>query len=431
VDSVWIYGALLIAIWGAYGARRALRHRRSRAAHGASVREGMTEPPSLHPVIDPARCLGCGACVPACPEGDVLGMIDGRAVLVEPTRCIGHGACREACPTNAITLVFGSATRGVEIPLVNAAFETSVPGVFIAGELGGMGLIRNAIEQGRRAIDSIRERNGKRDPSLLDVLIVGAGPAGLSASLAAKAHGLRFVTIEQDGIGGCVGHYPRGKVVMTAPAELPIIGRIRFSEIGKEELLEFWRDVERRAGLDIRYGERLEDVRRNADHFEAGTSRTVYAARNILLAIGRRGTPRKLGVPGEDRTKVVYRLVDPEQYRERKVLVVGGGDAALEAAASVAEAGAAAVALSYRATAFTRARPANRQRIEQLAGSGRVRVVLGSEVEAIHDDHVVLRHDGAVERIGNDAVIVCAGGVLPTTLLERIGVRTEVKHGTA
>jgi thioredoxin reductase/ferredoxin len=430
MEAAWIYGVVLAAIWFAYGLHRTRRDRRGREIRESSVQAGLVEPPSLHPVVDPARCLGCGACVAACPEGGVLGMIDGRAALVEPTRCIGHGACREACPTDAISLVFGTATRGVDIPIVDRDFQTNVPGVFIAGELGGMGLIRNAIEQGRRAVDSVRARiRDSECGEALDLVIVGAGPAGLSASLAAKAHGLRFVTIEQESLGGCVAHYPRAKIVMTAPAELPIVGRVRFSEIGKEALLAFWRDTERRTGLQIRYGERLEAVRKRDDRFEISTTRNLYEARNVLLAIGRRGTPRTLDVPGESLAKVVYRLSDPEQYRGLDVLVVGGGDSALEAAIAVADAGAATVVLSYRGDAFTRARAVNRARVEDLAAQRRVRVALGSSVEEIGDDYVVLSLRERREHLPNHAVIVCAGGVLPTALLERIGIRVETKHG--
>ena len=147
------YAVPLIAIWTVYVSMRKRRDARGRSKHAESIEAGLTEPTSLHPLIDPARCLGCGACARACPEGDVLGIINGKAVLVEPTSCIGHGACKTACPTHAITLVFGSETRGVDLPRVGPDFQTSVPGLFIAGELGGMGLIRNAIEQGRQAIE--------------------------------------------------------------------------------------------------------------------------------------------------------------------------------------------------------------------------------------------------------------------------------------
>jgi thioredoxin reductase/NAD-dependent dihydropyrimidine dehydrogenase PreA subunit len=430
----WItltFVALTAATCGVYLWRALAAERESRAARDAAMDAGLTEPPSLHPLIDGSRCIGCGSCVTACPEGGVLGLIGGKAELIEPALCIGHGECRTACPTEAIELVFGTERRGMDIPHVRGNFETNVPGLFIAGELGGMGLIRNAIEQGRQAIESIRRLASETTDGVLDVVIVGAGPAGIAASLAAKQHGLRFVTVEQDTLGGTVAQFPRGKLVMTAPAELPLVGRMYFRETTKEELLRFWTEVERRTRLDIHYGERVDAVERQPCGFAVRTSRGTHLARAVLLAIGRRGTPRKLGVPGEERPKVVYRLVDPAQYRGRRILVVGGGDSALEAAASVAGEAGTTVTISYRSEAFSRARSANRDRIEYLAERGRVQILLGSRILAIDEEHVDVEVTGGVRRIPNDAVIVCAGGILPTAFLESAGVAVETKHGTA
>jgi thioredoxin reductase (NADPH) len=426
-----LYAVPLIAIWTLYLGSRKRADTRSRSKHAEAMEAGLTEPVSLHPKIDLAKCLGCGACARACPEGDVLGTIDNRAVLVEPTSCIGHGACKTACPTEAITLVFGSETRGVDLPRVGPDFQTNVPGLFIAGELGGMGLIRNAIEQGRQAIDSVRQLNTIGRPDILDVIIVGAGPAGFSASLAASAHKLRFVTLEQETFGGTVAHYPRGKVVMTEPATLPLVGRVPFKEVSKEKLLAFWRQAADKTGLRIRYGERVETIARAPPGFVVRTTSGRYQSRFVLLAIGRRGTPRKLDVPGEELPKVVYRLLDAEQYRGQHVLVVGGGDTALEAAATIAEERGTTVVLSYRGAAFGRAKPKNRSRVEAAVQTGALTLMLNSHVKAIGHQHVQIECDGRRLSLRNDAVIVCAGGILPTAFLKSVGIDVETKYGTA
>jgi thioredoxin reductase/Pyruvate/2-oxoacid:ferredoxin oxidoreductase delta subunit len=431
VPRLFAYAAPMALIWGLYWYRRARSQRRSLQALAAANEAGLTEPPSLHPVIDPVLCIGCRSCVTACPEGDVLGVIDGKARLVNPTHCIGHGACKQACPMKAIELVFGSARRGVDIPVVSPEFETNVPGIFVAGELGGMGLIQNAIEQGRQAFGAIAKLPGIGEGPHLDVAIVGAGPAGLAASLAALERKARFVTLEQESIGGTVAHYPRGKIVMTRPVKLPIVGKTRFKETTKEALLSFWQDVERRAGLEVNYGERVESVTAQADGFLVRTSRDSYRARAVLLAIGRRGTPRKLGVPGEDLPKVVYRLIDPAQYDGKHVLVVGGGDSALEAAVALAERPATTVALSYRGAALARARQTNRERLRTAEENGRVAVLLESEVVRIGPMDVTIEQAGVSHTRANDAVIVCAGGILPTQFLREIGICVETKYGTA
>ncbi len=418
-------------IWGLYWSRRISVERRSARALEAAETAGLVEPPTLHPLINPRRCIGCRSCVTACPEGDILGIIDGKAKLINPTHCIGHGACQEACPVDAIELVFGTERRGVDIPFVSKSFETNVSGIFIAGELGGMGLIRNAIEQGRQAMGAITSRRSSISGTDLDVVIIGAGPAGFSASLAAMERRLRFVTLEQDSFGGTVAHYPRRKIVMTSPVDLPIVGKKRMRETTKEALLEFWQEVAGRTALEVRYGERVESVVRLGEGFLVETARGQYRTGAVLLAIGRRGTPRKLDVPGEELSKVVYRLIDPAQYRNKHVLVVGGGDSALEAAASIAAEDGSTVTLSYRGRAWSRARETNRARIQAAEASGRLRLLLNSEVVRITPKDATIEQQESALTLPNDAVIVCAGGILPTEFLRKIGVTVETKYGTA
>lgn len=431
----YLYLGFLGLIFFAYVARHLWRERLSKTKLQESLEAGLTEPASLHPLIDETKCIGCGSCVAACPEQPahhVLGLINRKAQLVSPTDCIGHGACQRACPMDAITLVFGTEKRGVDIPMVKPNFETNVPGIFIAGELGGMGLIKNAIEQGKQAMENVvKTIDTKSSGDIYDVVIIGAGPAGFAATLKAHEKGLRYLTVEQDSLGGTVFQFPRGKLVMTAPAELPLVGKMRFTEAQKEEILQFWQDVERKTKVRINYKEKVDSIVKKSDLLEVKTSKSCYSTKAVLLAIGRRGTPRKLGVPGEDLPKVVYRLIDPEQYRNQNVLVVGGGDSALEAAHSIAEQPGAKVTLSYRGEAFSRAKQKNRLKVEQMARQGLLEIIMKSNVISIAEESVTLIAGNQEMTLANDAVIVNAGGILPTGFLKEIGIDVETKYGTA
>ncbi len=430
MNYLMVYVVVALAVVTFYLVRRRRIYRTSAAELLESVKNGLNEPPSLHPVIHESLCVGSGACIKACPE-EALGMVAGKAVLVNAAACIGHGACHAACPHEAISLVFGTQKRGVDIPNVSPSFETNVRGIYVAGELGGMGLIRKAAEQGRQAIEALRKNNrGQFD---YDVVIVGCGPAGISAGLSAIQHKLRYKVIEQeDSIGGAVFHYPRQKVAMTAPVKLALVGTVKFSEVQKEKLLEFWQDVVRKTGLEIGFRECMEGIDRDGDGFVLRTAGGAkYNTRSVLLTMGRRGTPRKLNVPGEESPKVAYRLIDPQQYSGQSVLVVGGGDSALEAAIALAEQPAVDVILSYRSSAFSRVKQKNRARLGELQQVGRVLVLLSSTVKHIDAAEVAIEHNGVVHAYRNDAVIVCAGGLLPTPLLQEIGIEFSTKYGAA
>ncbi len=434
-----VYLVVLLIVASLLWVNRARKIRANTSIHEEAVQTGMITPPSLHPVIDHNRCIGCEACVHACPEfpaHKVLGVMHNKAHLISPTDCIGHGACKTACPEDAITLVFGTSERGVDIPKVTPTFQTNVPGIYIAGELGGMGLIRNATEQGRQAMNNLKKDKrlkGNSDADTLDVIVIGAGPAGLAATLSAHESSLRYRTIEQDSLGGTVAHFPRGKLVMTKPAVLPIVGEMPFTETDKETLMAFWQKVEKDTGIKIHYRERATEIVSHGDHFRVRTDKGSYKTKTILLALGRRGTPRQLGVDGESLPKVVYRLEDPAEYIGKKVLVVGGGDSALEAAISIAEEPDTQVSISYRSDAFSRAKPKNRERLEAAANNHNLSVFLSSNVKTISRDAVELNTGSSSEdtlSLDNDAVIVCAGGILPTEFLRKSGVLVETKYGT-
>jgi putative YpdA family bacillithiol system oxidoreductase len=292
-----------------------------------------------------------------------------------------------------------------------------------------MGLIRNAVTQGKQAMDDIASRSKNRDASVHDVVVVGAGPAGLSATLQAEKSGLRFVTVDQGDIGGTVLTYPRQKLVMTQPMEIPVYGKYSKRTIQKEELLDLWRDVIDRTGVEIRTEERLVEIVRPNGYFEVTTTRDRYTTRNVLLAIGRRGTPRKLDVPGENASKVTYQLLDPGQYQNKKLLVIGGGDSAVEAALALADENGAEVTLSYRNEAFSRVKEDNLERINHAIETGAVNMLFESRVTRITGTSVTLNHREEELDIPNDFVFVLIGGELPTPLLERIGIQIETKFG--
>lgn len=418
---------LMLALW------RQLRRFQKReaaalaAARHARVHTGEAEGPrAQHPRIDVTHCIGCGACVKACPEGEVLGVIAGKATLVHPQRCIGHGLCADACPVGAIEIVMAPPSLSADTPALTHELETSVPGLFVAGELGGLALIKNAVRQGRECVDTVAHR-GKRvggGAEVLDVCVVGAGPAGLSAALRAHELGLSYAALEQENLGGSVAKYPRQKLVLTSPFELPIYGAFKKLEISKESLLDLWARVVRETKLRIRTGEHVDHVAMDEEGtFSVETARSRYRARTVILAIGRRGTPRKLGIPGEDLPKLMYDLIDAESYQGKRLLVVGGGDSAVEAALGLAHQRGNRVTLSYRRDAFSRLKGRNEQRLAEAMRRRQLDVLFSSNPVEVRSETVVLEVRGQRREIGNDYVWVFAGGTPPSAFLSKIGVQ--------
>ena len=421
---------LLILIWTARSmvtTRRKLEQMREDLARATALG---AEPASLRPRINLDVCIGTDACVEACPEKDVIGLVDGQAHLVNPTSCIGHGECLRACPVDAIELVMGSEKRGIDIPLLESDFGTTVPGLHIAGELGGMGLIYNAMTQGMQCVEAILRDSPRRVDGIHQLVIVGAGPGGLAASLAALEAKLDFVTLDQDSVGGTVLHYPRNKIVMTRPVTLPLYGKVQVSSVRKESLLEVWYDILETTGLQVRTGEKVDAVTRRDDGVflveTAGGEQ--LSAQRVILAIGRRGTPRKLGIPGEELEKVTYRLLDADDYRGSRCLVVGGGDAGVEAAIALGEAGA-TTHLAHRRRVFDRIKAKNQSRLDEAVEKGRVKLLLEAKPQEISTDQVRIEAEGEVLTLPNDYVLVFAGGILPTAFLEAAGVEVQRFHG--
>jgi thioredoxin reductase len=428
---IWSGSALLVAaIVLPYFVQFQRRNRRDRARKVEAARLGTDKAVAQYPFVDPGLCIGCGACVDACPEYDVLGVVGGTATVINGMRCVGHGACERACPVGAIEVGLGDVKSRADIPQTDAWHETNVPGLFVVGELGGLALIRNAVSQGTRAVDRIAQRRRASRPGdgVLDLMIVGAGPAGLSAALSAVERKLTHVVLEQESsLGGTVLHYPRRKLVLVQQVDLPLGGRLKEAEYGKEEILDLMQRLIVAASLEIRFGERVEGVARGDDGiFEARTAKGTHRARSLILALGRRGSPRKLGVPGEELSKVMYKLLDADSYRGQRLLVVGGGDSAVEASIGLARDGRNDVTLSYRREKIVRIKRANEERLVPLVQAERLRLLLPSEVQAIHEKTVSLREGSRDIEIPNDFVLIFAGGEAPLPLLRRAGVRFGV-----
>jgi thioredoxin reductase (NADPH) len=426
-----IVGLLCLVVVVIYLRKQSRESRITKEKINKAKEEGLFEPVSLHPEIN-HNCIKTGACIAACPEHDILGIINGRATTINASQCIGHGACFYACPTQAITLVIGTEKRGVDLPHVNQNFETNVPGIFIAGELGGMGLIKNAVEQGKQAAENIIKSMNKHHGAEYDLVIVGAGPAGISASLAAKKNQLKTIVLEQDTLGGTVFTFPRSKIVMTSPMDLPLYGKIKLYQTSKHELLDLWNTVINKNNISIKEKSKVESIEKVNGYFKISTlSGEQYTANRVLLSIGRRGTPRKLNVPGEESEKVVYRLLEPENISGKDVLVVGGGDSAIESALILAESN--KVTLSYRNDVFSRLKPMNSSKIHEAISKGTIDVRLNSNLLSIEENEILLSVGKEAENIKlkNDLVYIFAGGELPTQFLEKIGITITKKFGEA
>ena len=394
-------------------------------------------PQAQHPQIDVTNCIGCAACTSVCPEGDVLTMIGGKAAIVNGYKCIGHSLCADTCPVGAITMVLAKPGMGADMPFLTPEYETSVPNLFIAGELGGLALIKNAIAQGRDCVDSIAARIGTAagdhsTAAIYDVLIVGAGPAGISASLRAIERKLNYITIESEEVGGTVAKYPRQKLVMTSPVEFPIYGKFKKTELSKEELIAFWNKVLQRVDFNCRTGERVEGIKTETDGtFAVSTGKASYRSRAVLLALGRTGTPRKLDVKGEDLPKIMYRLIEADHYVNKKILIVGGGDSAVEAAMGLAHQVGNQVTLSYRKEAFTRIKERNSKRLAECIRDKKLNVLFNSAPVEFKPASVLLDVSGSQQEIPNDFVWIFAGGEPPTAFLKKVGVAFGMRDMTS
>jgi putative YpdA family bacillithiol system oxidoreductase len=416
--------ALSLAVFIPYLLRFRKTHRLAVERKSEARAMGIDRPKAQYPLVDRSLCIGCGACMQACPEGDVLAVVWGAAEVINGERCVGHGDCEQVCPVGALKVGLGDVRSRPDIPLLSEFNETTVPGLFVAGELGGLSLIRHAISQGRMVMEEIARRPRETTPhGSFDVIIVGAGPAGLSAALTAIQHRLSYVILEEQGIGGAIRHYPRRKLVMTQPVEIPLYGWLKQEEYSKEDLEDTWRAIKEKFAVNIRTGERVEDVTRSDRGFTVCAASGQHGSRFVVLAMGRRGTPRRLGVPGESLSKVMYELTDAQSYQSKHLLVVGGGDSAVEAAVGLARQPGNTVTVSYRRGAFVRVKKKNEEAITRLIQNKTVRVLFNSEVTEIRGELVRLNTEQGAVELPNDFVIIQIGGMPPFEMLRRAGIQ--------
>jgi thioredoxin reductase (NADPH) len=430
-DSLITFLVAALVIGGTvvpYIARMRKKEHKARARFEEMKIAGLHQTTTVHPHIDALKCIGCGSCTRVCPEGDVLALIDGKAAIIHGSKCIGHGLCAEACPVGALTLLMAPPGKSANLPILTENFETTVPHVFIAGELGGLGLIKNAIRQGSEVVEYIADNKEQGSTAAYDVAIVGAGPSGLAAALTAKKHNLRYLVLEQGDIGGTILQYPRKKLVLTSPVELPLWGKLKFTEISKESLLEIWQDVIEKTKLHVHTGEKVLEIQATQGGVHIRTASNAYDVANVVLALGRRGTPRKLGAPGEHFSKVMYRLMDAEKYQDSDILVVGGGDSAVEAAIGLAMQGTNRVTLSYRKDAFARIKERNRVHLDDYVKRKTLHIALNTNVKEILAEEVILDTSEGPKKLPNNYVFIFAGGEMPFDFLKQIGIKFQAQE---
>lgn len=315
-------------------------------------------------------------------------------------------------------------------PVVDRHFESNIPGLFIIGDLSGAPVVKLAMEQGDEVARHIASLPDARteDPKAYDIIVAGAGAAGLNAALVAQDLGLKVLVLEKGRIANTIEDFPEGKWVYAEPDSRPAKGKLWLDGASKEDLLARWHQIIRDNKLEVRTGEGLERLRKLGDgHFEVESSNATYRAKRVVLATGQRGNPRRLGAPGEDRERVYHRLYSPRHYHGEKILVVGGGNSAVEAALTLAEQN--EVVLSYRGPAFTRVFKDNQRKLQQAIENGRLQVIYNSVVKSFGDRTYTLEieREGkkSIEERPYDHAFVLIGSDVPTAFLKSLGIRLE------
>lgn len=426
-DSGWLWGVVAGSVFVVLAGRALWT--RPRTASGSSEAPDVRPPERIRlPQIDAMTCLGCSACVDACPY-DVLALEAYVAKVARPQDCCGLTTCEERCPNGSLVVHDGEPID--DRPAVTGTLESAdVPGLYLAGDLTGMPLIRNAINQGAVAVQSAVASGRAAHGDMLDLVIVGAGPAGLSAALQAKKEGLRFVMVDQGDLAQSIQSFPRGKLVFDQPLTVPLVGDLWLAESTKEELLRHWTRIVRAQALPLHTHHRVTSIVRDPGGFWVSCVRpdegTVqFSAAQVVLAIGRRGTPRRLPGPIDPSMEdhVFYSLADARSFAQRRCLVVGLGDVAMEAALALSYAPGTTVTVVARGDDFRRGKARNIEAMRTAEAAGRLEIRWNSAVESIVSQTAVVRSGESSTPVPTDAVFVLIGSIAPWEFLASAGVR--------
>jgi thioredoxin reductase (NADPH) len=378
-----------------------------------------------YPAVNRGACIGCGSCVQSCPQKTVLAVIRGKSTLVNPLACRCCGECERSCLTGGLKIVEHGKKIKIRVPRTDENHQSNIEGIYIVGSLTGAGLIKEAINQGRAAVNHIVK--GALPPALPTVLVIGAGPAGLSAMLSCRKFGLPVLCFEKDLTANTIRNFPKKKILMAEPVEMPIAGPLWVGDSSREELLEAWERMLAKAGACITTGSLLEKIEKTGGRFQVTISGKPYSCDKVILAMGNRGVPRKIGVAGEDGPNVFYNLLEADEFSGSTVTVIGAGDSAIETALALQRNGC-QVTMLVRGDGFPKAKAKNQERIDQARAAGLVGIHFNSQPLEIGADVVSFSTDGRTHHEKSDAVFIMVGGELPFDLLESFGIAIVEKE---